>query len=210
MIPMKKLLSALLICGLGFFAVQGVEANCGEGCTCGEVVKEQTVVEAMEVENTKGIVEKTDKDYFLLRTADNQLLQVNVSREAGAETGFYKAKSGKVMSFASLKAGDYVAVVYKPQMSRSIPPQVPGVVVLQGKADAAMPAFYQVKTVSRSEDGAYIQVADEGENLLATIDSKACKDYTQIKAGNKLLLWYSFMTMSLPPKTNAAKAVILR
>lgn len=189
--------------------MQGAEANCGEGCNC-EVVKEQAVVEAMEVENTQGIIEKINKEYFQLRTADNQLLQINVSREAGAETGFYKAKNGRAMSFNSLKPGDYVKVVYKPQMSRSIPPQVPGVVVLQGKADTAMPAFYQVKTVSRAEDGAYVMVADEGENLLATIDGKACKEYAQIKAGDKLLLWYSFMTMSIPAKTNAAKAVILR
>ena len=38
----------------------------------------------------------------------------------------------------------------------------------------------------------------------------ACKDYKEIKQGTKLRLWYKFMTMSLPAKTNASRAKILK
>ena len=67
-----------------------------------------------------------------------------------------------------------------------------------------------VDTVELSENGDYVTVFSSEQDLMVTIDAKACKDYKEIKQGTKLRLWYKFMTMSLPAKTNASRAKILK
>lgn len=67
-----------------------------------------------------------------------------------------------------------------------------------------------VDTVELSEKGDYVTVFSSKQDLMATIDAAACKDYKEIKQGTKLRMWYKFMTMSLPAKTNASKAKILK
>ena len=67
-----------------------------------------------------------------------------------------------------------------------------------------------VDAVELSEDGKYVTVFSSKQDLMATIDAEACKDYKEIKQGTKLRLWYKFMTMSLPAKTNASRAKILK
>ena len=69
---------------------------------------------------------------------------------------------------------------------------------------------FVVDTVELSKNGDYVTVFSSKQDLIATIDAAACKDYLEIKQGTKLRLWYKFMTMSLPAKTNASKAKILK
>ena len=69
---------------------------------------------------------------------------------------------------------------------------------------------FVVDTVELAEDGKYVTVFSSKQDLMATIDAEACKDYKEIKQGTKLRLWYKFMTMSLPAKTNASRAKILK
>lgn len=69
---------------------------------------------------------------------------------------------------------------------------------------------FVVDSVELSEDGQYVTVFSSKQDLMATIDAEACKDYKEIKQGTRLRLWYKFMTMSLPAKTNASRAKILK
>ena len=69
---------------------------------------------------------------------------------------------------------------------------------------------FEVDTVELSEDGKYVSVFSSKHDLIATIDSAACKNYKEIKQGSKLRLWYKFMTMSLPARTNASRAKIIK
>ena len=46
-------------------------------------------------------------------------------------------------------------------------------------------------------------------DVIATIDAAACADFAKIKKGDKLLVWSSMMTMSLPAQTHPEKVVVL-
>lgn len=67
-----------------------------------------------------------------------------------------------------------------------------------------------VESVEKSEAGDYITVFDSKQDLFVTITPDACKDYQLITTGTKLRLWYEFVTMSLPARTNAVKAKIIK
>ena len=70
--------------------------------------------------------------------------------------------------------------------------------------------IFEVESVEPAENGAYITVFSSKQDLYATISAAACKDYQMIKPGTKLKLWYEIMTMSLPARTNAVKAKIIK
>lgn len=158
-----------------------------------------------------GYVVKKNKDSFVLRSEkDQQLLQINYSPELEQPTQIYTAKQGKLSKTGYLKVGDHVKVIHDCRLSRSLPPQALGYVIVKGKAGEQLPKYLQVKDVNKSVDGAYVEIVSDDEELIATIDAKACQAYASIQAGDKLLLWYSYMTMSLPARTNAVKAVIIK
>ncbi len=79
--------------------------------------------------------------------------------------------------------------------------------IVIGKPGAELPQYFEVAQVERGEE--YVRVLSSTHNLIATIDSEACSDYDKIRRGDKLLLWCSMMTMSIPAQTNAEKVVIL-
>lgn len=70
--------------------------------------------------------------------------------------------------------------------------------------------IFEVDSVEFSEDGSYITVFSNKQDLFATITPKVCKEYKEIKVGSRLRLWYEIMTMSLPARTNAVKVKILK
>ena len=118
-------------------------------------------------------------------------------------------KNGKAKKLSSFKVGKEVTVYYSPKMTRSIPPQTEAYAVVLGDNSEKIGKFFKVEEVTLSEDGAYVTVVNTNESLVATIDKKANKNFAAIKAGDELLLWYDMMTMSLPARTNAKKAVVL-
>ena len=125
------------------------------------------------------------------------------------DTYLLNGKNGKAKKLSSFKVGKEVAVYHSPKMTRSIPPQAEAYAVVLGDNDEKQGKYFKVDEVALSEDGSYVSVIDTNHNLIATIDKKACKDYTSIKAGDELVVWYNMMTMSLPARTNAQKVVVL-
>lgn len=50
-----------------------------------------------------------------------------------------------------------------------------------------------------------IQTAD----IIVTVSKDVYEDYQNIKEGDRIMAWYSIMTMSLPGQTNATKVIVL-
>ena len=117
--------------------------------------------------------------------------------------------NGKAKKLSSFKVGKEVTVYHSPKMTRSIPAQTVSYAIVLGTNDEKQGKYFKVDKVTLSEDGSYVSVIDTTHNLIATIDKKACKDFTSIKSGDELIVWYNMMTMSLPARTNAQKVLIL-
>ena len=125
------------------------------------------------------------------------------------ETYLLNGKNGKAKKLGSFKVGKEVTVYHSPKMTRSIPAQTVSYAIVLGNNDEKQGKYFKVDKVTLSEDGSYVSVIDTNHNLIATIDKKACKDFTSIESGDELIVWYNMMTMSLPARTNAQKALIL-
>ncbi|MBR5790263.1 MAG: hypothetical protein IKY40_00780, partial [Phascolarctobacterium sp.] len=125
------------------------------------------------------------------------------------ETHLLNGKNGKAKKLSSFKVGKEVTVYHSPKMTRSIPAQTVSYAIVLGNNDEKQGKYFKVDKVTLSEDGSYVSVIDTNHNLIATIDKKACKDFTSIESGDELIVWYNMMTMSLPARTNAQKALIL-
>ena len=125
------------------------------------------------------------------------------------ETYLLNGKNGKAKKLSSFKVGKEVTVYHSPKMTRSIPAQTVSYAIVLGANDEKQGKYFKVDEVTLSEDGSYVSVIDTNHNLIATIDKKACKDFTSIESGDELIVWYNMMTMSLPARTNAQKALIL-
>ena len=125
------------------------------------------------------------------------------------ETYLLNGKNGKAKKLGSFKVGKEVTVYHSPKMTRSIPAQTVSYAIVLGSNDEKQGKYFKVDKVTLSEDGSYVSVIDTNHNLIATIDKKACKDFTSIESGDELIVWYNMMTMSLPARTNAQKALIL-
>lgn len=108
----------------------------------------------------------------------------------------------------ALKVGQTVTVFYSAQTTRSFPAQSHALAIVIGEREAA-PSFIEVAEAKLSADGKSMTVLNNNNDLIATIDSDACKDFAKIKKGDKLLLWSRMVTMSLPGLTNAEKVIIL-
>lgn len=125
------------------------------------------------------------------------------------ETYLLNGKNGKAKKLSSFKVGKEVTVYHSPKMTRSIPAQTQAYAIILGDNDVKQGKFFVVDQVTPSENGEYVSVMDSSHSLIATVDKKAYRHYSQIKAGDKLLVWYDMMTMSLPARTNAQKVVVL-
>lgn len=151
------------------------------------------------------IIEVNDKQLVIKGEGSQPLIAVNI----GEDTYLLNGKNGKTKDLSSFKVGKQVTAYYTSRMTRSLPPQAQALALVLGGNEEGYGKFFKVDKVSLSEDGKYINVMSSNHDIIATVDKKACKNYADIKEGDKLLVWYSIMTMSLPARTNAEKAVIL-
>ena len=118
--------------------------------------------------------------------------------------------TGYYLNGFDIREGELVKAWYGPVLTRSLPPQ--------GKADAVIageqnerPTFtyFNIGKVEPQEDGS-VRVLNVNESQYVTIFPQVYPDVAELKAGDKMLLWYEFTTMSMPGQATATKAVLLK
>ena len=193
-------------------------ASCATMLMAGSAVANANNVENKEVPVTKAYQAQTVEEVLV---TTGKIIEVNenmivvkgehsiIAAMITDETYLLNGKSGKAKKLSSFKVGKEVIVYHSPKMTRSIPAQTVSYAIVLGANDEKQGKYFKVDKVTLSEDGSYASVIDANHNLIATIDKKACKDFTSIKSGDELIVWYNMMTMSLPARTNAQKALIL-
>ena len=126
------------------------------------------------------------------------------------DTFVIQNSTGYYLNGFDIREGEQVKAWYGPVLTRSLPPQ--------GKADAVIageqnghPTFtyFNIGKVEPQEDGS-VRVLNVNESQYVTIFPQVYPDVAELKAGDKMLLWYEFTTMSMPGQATATKAVLLK
>ena len=171
-----------------------------------EVQASAEVMQAPTMYVTRGeIVAIEDGRYVVKGEGSRQL----VAAEVNSSTYVVDGVTGKLRFPTALKVGTKVTAYYSSRMTRSLPGQSQAYAMIIGEPGEKAASYFEVAQATLAADGSYMTVLNSNNDLIATVDVNACPDFAKIKKGDKLLLWSSFATMSLPAQTNAEKVVIL-
>ena len=116
-------------------------------------------------------------------------------------------KDGDLKGDRALKKGRKVTAYYSSKMTRSYPPQAEGFAIVFGKNNEKQ--GMHVEKVTPSENGESVRLLNSNRDIIVTVSKDVYEDYQNIKEGDRIMAWYSIMTMSLPGQTNATKVIVL-
>ena len=118
-------------------------------------------------------------------------------------------KDGDLKGDRALKKGRKVTAYYSSKMTRSYPPQAEGFAIVFGKNNEKQGKYMHVEKVTPSENGESVRLLNSNRDIIVTVSKDVYEDYQNIKEGDRIMAWYSIMTMSLPGQTNATKVIVL-
>lgn len=118
-------------------------------------------------------------------------------------------KDGDLKGDRALKKGRKVTAYYSSKMTRSYPPQAEGFAIVFGKNNEKQGKYMHVEKVTLSENGESVRLLNSNRDIIVTVSKDVYEDYQNIKEGDRIMAWYSIMTMSLPGQTNATKVIVL-
>lgn len=118
-------------------------------------------------------------------------------------------KDGDLKGDRALKKGRKVTAYYSSKMTRSYPPQAEGFAIVFGKNNEKQGKYMHVEKVTSSENGESVRLLNSNRDIIVTVSKNVYEDYQNIKEGDRIMAWYSIMTMSLPGQTNATKVIVL-
>ena len=172
-------------------------ADAAQSSPLDEVQANPEVMRAPGTYVTRGeIVAVENGMYVIIGEGSRNMVAAIVDRD----TYVVEGASGKLRLPYALKEGQKVTAYYSATMTRSMPPQSHALaIVIEDSEEPA--SFFEV--------GSYVTVLNTNNDVIATIDANACADFAKIKKGDKLLVWSSMMTMSLPAQTHAERVVVL-
>ena len=171
-----------------------------------EVQASAEVMQAPTMYVTRGELVAIEDGRYVVKGEGNRQL---VAAEVSSSTYVVDGVTGKLRFPTALKVGTKVTAYYSSRMTRSLPGQSQAYAMIIGEPGEKTASYFEVAQATLAADGSYMTVLNSNNDLIATVDVKACPDFAKIKKGDKLLLWSSFATMSLPAQTNAEKVVIL-
>ncbi len=176
----------------------------------GQILEERTAPAVQpEVLSTSGVITEIDGSSITVKGDYGGDKYNWVTVNLSDSTYILNGRSGSSKDAASLKKGMKVTVYYSAVMTRSLPPQASAYAVVTGAYDEKQGQYMEADRVKLSADGSYMEIYDADRDLVAAISEDACSDYKSIKAGDRILGWYDYITMSIPARTNMKKAVIL-
>ena len=118
--------------------------------------------------------------------------------------------TGYYLNGFDIREGEQVKAWYGPVLTRSLPPQGKADAVIAGEQnDRPTFTYFNIDKVEPQEDGS-VRVLNVNESQYVTIFPQVYPDVAELKAGDKMLLWYEFTTMSMPGQATATKAVLLK
>lgn len=181
-------------------------ADAAQSSPLDEVQANPEVMRAPGTYVTRGEIVAVENGMYIIKGEGSR--NIMVAAIVDHDTYVVEGASGKLRLPYALKEGQKVTAYYSATMTRSMPPQSHALaIVIEDSEEPA--SFFEVAQASLAKDGSYVTVLNINNDVIATIDANACADFAKIKKGDKLLVWSSMMTMSLPAQTHAEKVVVL-
>ena len=201
-----KKLSLALVCVAALGMGTAVAAGAAVDAPLDAVQADPQVMRAPGTYITSGKIVAIEDGLYIIK-GDGSRPQV--AAVVDRDTYVVEGKSGRLRLPMALKVGQRVTAYYSANMTRSLPPQSHAMAIVIGAPAEGSAAYFEVSQAALSADGSYVTLLNANNDLIATVDAAACSDFAKIKRGDKLLVWYDVMTMSLPAQTNASKVVLL-
>lgn len=116
-----------------------------------------------------------------------------------------------------LKVGEKLYVFYSAAATLSIPPQSSAIVVVRNvdEHDAAA-MYHEVEAVTKRDDGELVITTDKGGLYITVSADASVVDYAgqklsldQVKAGSRIMAWYSVVLESYPAQTGTSRLLLL-
>lgn len=122
------------------------------------------------------------------------------------DTEILNGKNGEDVDLNRLHVGDELTAYYSSISTRSLPPQSRAYALVMG--DGQHDGIYMhVSKVDKVKNG--VKFLNTNEDMFVTIPENVEDDAKELKQGDKVLVWYDFVAMSMPGQATATKAVIL-
>lgn len=202
----KKKLSLALVCVAALGLGTAVAAGAAVDAPLDAVQADPQVMRAPGTYITSGKIVAIEDGLYIIKGEGSR---PQVAAVVDRDTYVVEGKSGRLRLPMALKVGQRVTAYYSANMTRSLPPQSHAMAIVIGAPAEGSAAYFEVSQAALSADGSYVTLLNANNDLIATVDAAACSDFAKIKRGDKLLVWYDVMTMSLPAQTNASKVVLL-
>ncbi len=202
----KKKLSLALVCVAALGLGTAVAAGAAVDAPLDAVQADPQVMRAPGTYITSGKIVAIEDGLYIIKGEGSR---PQVAAVVDRDTYVVEGKSGRLRLPMALKVGQRVTAYYSANMTRSLPPQSHAMAIVIGAPAEGSAAYFEVAQAALNADGSYVTLLNANNDLIATVDAAACSDFAKIKRGDKLLVWYDVMTMSLPAQTNASKVVLL-
>jgi len=202
----KKKLSLALVCVAALGLGTAVAAGAAVDAPLDAVQADPQVMRAPGTYITSGKIVAIEDGLYIIKGEGSR---PQVAAVVDRDTYVVDGKNGRLRLPMALKVGQRVTAYYSANMTRSLPPQSHAMAIVIGAPTEGSAAYFEVSQAALSADGSYVTLLNANNDLIATVDAAACSDFAKIKRGDKLLVWYDVMTMSLPAQTNASKVVLL-
>lgn len=121
-------------------------------------------------------------------------------------TEILNGKNGEDVDLNRLHVGDELTAYYSPISTRSLPPQSKAYALVMGSGEHDA-IYMHVDEVEKVKNG--VRILNSNKDVYVTIPSTVEDDADKLQKGDKILVWYDFMALSMPAQATATKAKIL-
>lgn len=122
------------------------------------------------------------------------------------DTEILNGKNGEDVALSRLHVGDELTAYYSPVMTRSLPPQSKAYALVMGNGEHDA-IYMHVGEVEQTKNG--VRILNSNNDVYVTIPETIEDDADKLQKGDKVLVWYDFMALSMPAQATATKAKIL-
>lgn len=158
----------------------------------------------MEVRSMRGQITEINGDMVTIQNKDNADDKIVLIIRWNTE--ILNGRNGRGVELSRLSVGDELTAYYSPISTRSLPPQSRAYALVMGNSE--QDGFYmEVAQVEKNKNGTTI--LNSNGDMYVTIPEEVNEEAKDLKVGDKVLVWYETMTLSLPGQATATKAVIL-
>lgn len=201
-----KKLSLALVCVAALGVGTAMAADAAVAAPLDAVQADPQVMRAPGTYITSGKIVAIEDGLYIIKGEGSR---PQVAAVVDRDTYVVDGRSGKLRLPFALKVGQQVTAYYSANMTRSLPPQSHAMAIVIGAPSEGTVAYFEVAQAAMSADGSYVTLLNANNDLIATVDAAACSDFAKIKRGDKLLVWYEVMTMSLPAQCSPIRVVLL-